>query len=380
MKNRPNIFQIGTKELTQDAFIVWSLSWINLPGDFPEKQYGLELLNTMLKLHDISVPSNLIDSIKIKRQYKNIDILVSFSAGHKKYQIIIEDKTNTAMHSGQLEKYFNIVKSENRKDDVEIIGIYYKTGYIFDNEVSYINRFNETIGRFRIFNRQEMINVMSTYLEVISSDIFHDYYDHIFELQQEENRHIANIASKDLDKVQSSLESAVGQWIFMKELFGKIANEDDKTSIRRGNSSGRPWTQCSFKPSNTSPEFPEALFYRLDSRQEGFYLSIRQYYNYDSNFSKLNKPLESYRWDKVNRLNKLIKIFQEIMEQFEKENPSYLLVNGKRVTDRAGKKESEIGVFFINGMNTPDKIMRFIPEFHQRFLKEVKGKEKWELV
>ncbi|MFS0821439.1 PD-(D/E)XK nuclease family protein [Bacillus sp. 1P02SD] len=378
MKNRPNIFKFATKELTQDAFIVWSLSWINQPGDFPEKRYGLDLLHTMLKLHDIHVPNNLIDSIEVIRQYKNIDILIRFSVGRKKYQIIIEDKTNTAMHSGQLEKYFNLLKNENNKDDVEILGVYYKTGYIFDNEVTYIERFNEKIGKFKVFNRLEMIHVLSTYIDVISSDIFHDYYDYILELQQEEDLIKTNLASKDLNKVKSSLKTDVGQWIFMKELFGKFADEDDKTSIRRGNSSGRPWTQCSFIPSNTSDEFPEALFYRLDRRKEGYYLSVRQYYNYEANASKLNKPIDSYRREKVERLQILIKLFENTMQYFKKENPSYLLENGKRVTDLAGKKESEIGVFFMNEKNTPDKIMKFIPEFHHRFLKEIKGE--WGLV
>lgn len=370
---RPNIFRFATKELTQDAFLCWCLSWANQDENLPMKRFSIELIMKMLNLHRIDVPHlDSMEEFEVVRQHENIDILVRFKIGNQHYRIIIEDKTNTAMHSNQLLRYFNVVKDENCAGPTEIVGIYYKTGYVFDNEHKYITTFNKNHGRFQILSRQSMIEIMDKHIESVTSDLFHDYYDYICDLQREENEILQNLMVASLELNTKSLRTQIGQWVFMKELFTEV---EEEVSIYRGNSSGRPWTQCLFRKSNTSVDFPEALFYRLDKRKEGLYLSLRQYYNYENSntIAFLKKPVQAIREEKVKRLRELIDLFNETIVELR--GSDYLLEPGKRVTDYKGKKESEIGVFFFNETNTPEKVKRFIPFFHKLFL--LKLEENW---
>lgn len=379
MFNKPNIFRFATKELTQDAFICWSLSWANQTENIAMRQFSIDLLNKMLELHDLSVHNlSSLEALEIIKQYKNIDILIRFRVGNDHYRIIIEDKTNTSMHSEQLERYFNEIKNEPCDGNVEILGIYYKTGFIYDNEFRYINNFNESKGKFKVLKRQDMIEIMEKHCGTIQSDLLQDYYEYICEINREEDEIIHHLKSNNIERFTSALNTQTGQWIFMKELFEDI---QDDLNIYRGNSSGRPWTHCSFLKVNTSPNFPESLFYRLDKRSEGVYLSLRQYYNYQNQsiISYVNKPINVIREEKVTRLKDLKKLFDETVDQIGKRNPEFLLETGKRVTDHAGKKESEIGVFFLKENNTPEKIKRFIPEFHRLFVKKLVDKAEWGL-
>lgn len=373
---KTNIFRFATKELAQDAFLCWCFSWINQTENLAMRKFSIDLLTKMLNFHNIHLDVERMEKFEVKRQHKNIDVLVCFNIGNQPYRIIIEDKTNTAMHSNQLVNYFNAIKKEPSDVQPEIIGIYFKTGYIFDNEVKYIEDFNKNHGRFQIFRRQDMIGIMEKHRGSVTSDFFQDYYEYICDLQSKEDNTLQNLCSPDLDVFSKSLHSQIGQWLYMKQLFDGVQGD---LSIKRGNSKGQPWTQCSFLRSNTNIQFPEALFYRLDRRAERVYLSLRQYYDYENTktIEFLNKPLKVIREEKVERLNKLIDIFNQTMNELD--NLDYKLETGKRVTDKAGKKESEIGVFFLKGDNTPEKIKRFIPVFHRLFIQKLSENDKWGL-
>ncbi|WP_113928382.1 PD-(D/E)XK nuclease family protein [Bacillus sp. P14.5] len=377
MTTKPNIFRFATKELTQDAFLCWSLSWANQTENIAMRQFSIDLLGEMLAFHNIKISGlDGLERLEVIRQHKNIDILLRFRINSIHYRIIIEDKTNTSMHSEQLERYFDEIRSEPCDGMPEILGVYYKTGFIFDNEIRYINDFNNTIGKFKVFNRQDMIELMKKYQAVVKSDLFHDYYEYLCEIQREEDEIKMHLNSSDNKQFTNALKTQVGQWIFMKELFSRMEGD---FHIYRGNSSGRPWTQCSFIKVNTSLKFPESLFYRLDRRSEGVYLSLRQYYNYQNQdiVRYVNSPVSVIREEKVSRLNELRRLFDETIDQIGERSPGILLETGKRVPDYAGKKESEVGVFFLKGPNSPDKIKRFIPEFHSLFVKKVIEKEGW---
>jgi len=123
---KPNLFTYATSELSQDAIICWLLEWGKLENKDINKelhQVSILFLNSLFdKFHDIETPKQY-NSIKIYKQYKNIDV---FCVINNEYAIIIEDKTDTKNHSGQLEKYFEQI---NKKfDKSKILPIYFKTG------------------------------------------------------------------------------------------------------------------------------------------------------------------------------------------------------------------------------------------------------------
>jgi hypothetical protein len=106
---RPNIFNFATSELSQDAFLCYLLSWADdayYEIDSSLHSVAKKFLEKMLDLGGIACS---LDSIKIdfiKRQEHQIDILVKIN---QNILIVIEDKTYSKQHSGQLKKYKNYI-------------------------------------------------------------------------------------------------------------------------------------------------------------------------------------------------------------------------------------------------------------------------------
>lgn len=123
--NPPNIFSYATSELSQDAFICWFLSWANpqlKSSDSSLHICATKLIELFFTKHNCCTPEKFT-SVEVRKQDKNIDVLCIINS---KYPIIIEDKTNTGAHSGQLEKYLNDVIGRGYKRE-NVLPIYYKT-------------------------------------------------------------------------------------------------------------------------------------------------------------------------------------------------------------------------------------------------------------
>ena len=125
---KPNIFDIATKELSQDAFITWLLTFADNDNQQYDKELNLcakEFVSMLIK-KQIPNFNDPIDTVKAGRQWENIDIWAEVNG---KYLIIIEDKTISSEHSNQLERYKEIAEkwcSENKYETP--ICIYLKTG------------------------------------------------------------------------------------------------------------------------------------------------------------------------------------------------------------------------------------------------------------
>jgi len=100
---KPNIFNLATKELSQDSFIAWLLQW----ADSDCKTIDEKLNDCAKGFIKLLIFTQFADNIEIKkvkagRQWENIDI---WAEVNDEYLIIIEDKTFTQQHSNQLETY-----------------------------------------------------------------------------------------------------------------------------------------------------------------------------------------------------------------------------------------------------------------------------------
>lgn len=123
--NSRNLFSFATSELSQDAFICWLLSWADPTHATSEpalNQTGILLLNRLLDLCGVSKPAKY-ERVEVKKQFQHIDVLVVIN---DRLAIIIEDKTFTKHHSGQLKRYLDEVTAKFGKDNVA--AIYFKTG------------------------------------------------------------------------------------------------------------------------------------------------------------------------------------------------------------------------------------------------------------
>ena len=363
---RPNIFNYATSELSQDAIICWMIEWAN-SKDAIMKEFAYDFIKTILNSHKkYSVDLNNLIEVKIKRQYNNIDILILLCFKDREVlPLIIEDKTYTMEHSDQLKRYYKFILEENKGNEkiTEPLGIYYKSGFVYDNEIEKIAKEG-----YRIFDRSMMINLMKKHIDKIESDIFNNYYDYLsgIELDEEEIKKI--IDKDDMENKSRVLDAYEGQWIFMKKLFGNCPNG----YMYNGSSFGRPWTHWMIVEDFEVKELCDGIFYRLDWRNEGYYLAIKQYLDYSKvevckehlNETDEVKIIEN----KKERLKGLKQCFERALKNMKCKGIDVL---EKGTVSNRGKKESEIGVFFINENNTFRRIIEFVPVFNEIFESEI---------
>lgn len=132
MIKKPNLFEFATSELSQDAFLCYLLSYAKkeYENSYPnEYEIGNKFLNKVLKecFKRENIPK--VETLEIKKQNNNIDILLILNEKIDPYYIIIEDKTETSEHSEQIQRYKN--KLMERIGDIEeekIKTLYFKTG------------------------------------------------------------------------------------------------------------------------------------------------------------------------------------------------------------------------------------------------------------
>jgi hypothetical protein len=119
---KPNLFQIATKELSQDGFFTWLIQW----ADSTNEKYDQELSSTAKSFVKL-LSNNTADilSVSTERQWNNIDILVEVNDD---MVIAIEDKINSSEHSEQLERYKQIVKEHYKNKRTNLFFVYLKTG------------------------------------------------------------------------------------------------------------------------------------------------------------------------------------------------------------------------------------------------------------
>ena len=208
---RPNIFEIATKELSQDAFITWLLMWADdsyKATDEDLHQCGKEFVSTLIKRQNSDF-SESINKVKVKRQEKKIDV---WAEVNDKYLIIIEDKTNSRDHSEQLEKYKEIAEKWCQEHNKEKpICIYLKTG----NECKANLEKIEKDKKYYIFSRKNFIHLLDKFKQ-IKNNIFVDFR---YRMSQ-----IEDLTNGYKDKQISKWEYFEWQG-FYKEIETKIENE-----------------------------------------------------------------------------------------------------------------------------------------------------------
>lgn len=177
---KPNLFDYATSELSQDAFLCWLLKW----GEADLRSVDQELhrvatrfIHKVFSLHNRSLEET-IHQVRIIRQFKGLDILAIIN---EKYAILIEDKTFTSEHSGQLERYLEEVKTNVVTRDCIPLPIYYKI-------VEQSNHRSIHKADYQLFTRQEMIKILEhDDWKLPKNAILADYLQHLKRLDDEIN-------------------------------------------------------------------------------------------------------------------------------------------------------------------------------------------------
>ena len=182
---RPNLFSYATKELSQDALICWLLAWADSRApheteDEPLRQLGRMFLEALFAKWE-NYPVELGEEVaaEIHAQKHNIDVLVRLNG---RYVLLIEDKTSTSAHSGQLGRYWRLVvegKSALREVDADdVYPILLKTG-----NFSRRDREEAESHGYAVFDRADFLRVLDSYEG--GSDIVLDFRRHLTEWQRE---------------------------------------------------------------------------------------------------------------------------------------------------------------------------------------------------
>lgn len=208
---RPNLFSYATSELSQDAFICWLLAWASpeyKEVDNDLHQCGIEFIRALFTEHEKTPPTDITE-IKIKKQYKNIDVLCIVNGT---YAILIEDKVGTKHHSNQLARYYKELEKEGFSKE-KIIPIYYKT----EDQSNYDHVKNN---QYKTFLRRNILDVLNTYKGM--NHILVDYRDRLQFIEDEVNGY----KTKDISKWNQ--RNWTGFYMELQERLG----EDGKKKVK----------------------------------------------------------------------------------------------------------------------------------------------------
>ena len=163
--DKPNIFNYATTESWQDAVVCWLFDWARRQDVQDERdkedkalhKCGRQFVKALLTKHEPSLDPD-IKKIEIWRQHKGIDVLARIN---NRQVLLIEDKTNTRAHSGQLERYYEkVVGGKTGLGEVgkeNLCPIFFKTGNQSLAEEKEIEESVKTGRSYKIFNRKEFL-------------------------------------------------------------------------------------------------------------------------------------------------------------------------------------------------------------------------------
>ncbi|HEX7904877.1 MAG TPA: PD-(D/E)XK nuclease family protein [Chitinophagaceae bacterium] len=178
---KPNIFDIATKELHQDAFITWLIQWGNNENERFDRNLflcGQEFISLLIK-NQYNVDVMTIDKVEAGRQWKGIDVWAEVYTHECNYLIIIEDKTFTSEHSEQLLKYKQTGEEFCTENNFKLVCIYLKTGSEPEKDLKAIRAKG-----FATFSRSDFLKLLLNYAQV-TNDIFFDFKNRLERIESE---------------------------------------------------------------------------------------------------------------------------------------------------------------------------------------------------
>jgi hypothetical protein len=169
----PNLFSYAPKELSQDGYLSWLLSWSDpkyREVDALLHECGVSFVRLLISKHDPAVASSLeVSSIVVGRQWNNVDVWARVNDG---LLIIIEDKTSSDVHGDQLERYRSEMGEVCSENDLRLVPIYLKTGV-----ESSVNQKSVSDKGYGVVTRADLLELFSGY--PVTNAIFTDFRDHL---------------------------------------------------------------------------------------------------------------------------------------------------------------------------------------------------------
>ena len=253
---KPNIFDYATKELSQDAFICWLVACAAEDGGALQ-HCGQAFIGTLMKhgREQYGRPCVVTDVSLPETQYKGIDVYFQARVDGSMVSFVIEDKTVTSVHGDQLERYRETVRNDDRPED-EFRLVYYKTGYIYNDEREQV----EKVG-YTVFGAEDIQRFLASQPVVENNEILIQYRDYINGVVSARKEVLASwdweydfVQYEFMSRIRDALVQCKGKWagVIKEDITGW---EEVTKGANRG---GGPWTQY---------WFCSALGWRLDDFQ-----------------------------------------------------------------------------------------------------------------
>lgn len=351
---RPNLFDFASSELSQDAFLCW-LAALAEHEDADLQQLGRRFVVWLWeratgRRADLATIQLVAQP---KQQWNKIDVSLEVVVDGERARIIIEDKTETSHHGGQLARYLALAK----QDGVTVAPVYFKTGYHFGSDSA------ARAAGYAVVGLREWVSFLNDQTQ--RNDILQDYRAHVTELLRKRDEALALLRTPFGFK---QLKESFVQYELVGELAARCQQTLGGSAIHRGaNMGGSPWTHYRFIrfPAVLPGQIDEVLFHRVDKRHDDrgqpgrYYLSTRQY------APVKGKPDASAT--KLDRLRAYRAAFDAAVEEV-----GVGLTFGKPATDLRGANESEIGVlFFDESNNTTSRVLELFPLVHRAFVERI---------
>ncbi len=174
-----NLFEYATKELSQDAFLMWFLESWNEPD------VGEHVTRFLESVTGLSIGHGILTRLKTHAQVNHIDVTCDFWIGDEQHLLIIEDKTGSSEHGNQLDRYTESIarwKNESNETHKNVYLLYYKTSYLDESEA---RRVKDAVG---YQGKKWLIWDLKTINEFFSkvksnSVILNQYIEHVRKIQ-----------------------------------------------------------------------------------------------------------------------------------------------------------------------------------------------------
>lgn len=385
MKDKNNIFKYATKELSQDAFLCWSINWLNENPDNTLYKYGKAMLDLFLGDDKQEEYYN----VKICCQYEKIDVLVMFKDPQgKPHALIIEDKTNTSEHGDQMRRYKEKLIEKLPYDaslkeyiNPEVHLAYVKTGIMYDYDLRMVGK------GANVVNLNMLLKVVSEYAKKGVSEILADFEEYLSDIKQHRETLATYIKG---GSYELALHDYYGQFCFLDEIFSKRSkgtkvgkwyvehkdNGDVYTDhIYAGtNRGGSPWIEYAFwcdkypvNYKNKNEYEYHSLFWRVDCKWEKvndsewkqrFYIALRHYDNHAHSGKKYLDERKRFVYRKLRAL----------ADKVAAEHPDCFT----KIGVRENYKESDLLFIYVDQIPemTLKEIGEFLNDITDRFIKE----------
>ena len=287
-----NLFNYATKELSQDAFICWLLSYAKKDSkeDVGLRECAVNFIKRIIP--ELSCCDNKVFvTEKIKQQHENTDILFVVN---NKYVVIIENKTYTSASKDQLIRYAEaITNDEYYRMYGKPIKVYYKTWFIFDRDLYEVKK-----AGYQTIDLINIVEMFAPFAMRTENQIFLDYVEYWT------NAHNRIMEYKSIPVKQWQPEHIFG---FYRDFGNFLENHGVNAYFKEDNRPGGDKVQLMYFNNGRSIKhnrFTCTVYLQLEFKEGNFKICLKT-----NNFAIIDGDVSNERYRTL--INHLIYLYDE---------------------------------------------------------------------